>query len=400
MFLLNAEDGGLPVKVWLSEQAELDTVCRTQAKNLSHLSPLRGWVALMPDTHQGFGMPIGGVIASKGHVIPNAVGVDIGCGMVFSLSDLKVEKLTEHHIKSIVKAIMQAIPLGFSHNKEKQASETLAHLIENGEKELRKTGLLFKEIDQTLYQLGTLGGGNHFIELQRDDAGHVGLMIHSGSRNFGYKIAQYFNEKAILHCKKNGDKHSVKSQLPYLPDESDAGIEYVRWMNLAMAFARENRRMMMAIVQSILAQQFPDIIFEAPINVHHNYAVLEEHLGEALWVHRKGAIRARTGDIGIIPGAMGTYSFIVEGLGNPESFHSCSHGAGRHLSRKDALKKFEKSKVLSDLHRQGVYLGTTPKSTVADEAIGAYKDIEYVMDQQADLVKPIKRLKTIAVVKG
>jgi tRNA-splicing ligase RtcB len=185
-----------------------------------------------------------------------------------------------------------------------------------------------------------------------------------------------------------------------LPDDSDAGIEYVRWMNLSMAFARENRSQMLATLQEILEDQFVGVEFEEAINVHHNYCVLEEHLGEPLWIHRKGAIRAQKGDIGIIPGAMGTYSFIVKGKGNPESFNSCSHGAGRHLSRKDALKKFEKDKVLSDLKKQGVHLGTDPKSTVVDEAMGAYKDIEYVMKQQVDLVEPIKRLKTIAVVKG
>jgi len=400
MFEIMRSEQQIPIKVWLTEPSELDEVCRTQAYNLSRMAQLRGWVALMPDTHQGFGMPIGGVIAVKSHVIPNAVGVDIGCGMVFSMSTLRKEKLTEPQIKIILKKIMDQIPSGFAHHKEKRNSPALERLIENNDAAFRKTGLLYKEIENTLYQLGTLGGGNHFIELQQDDEGYVGLMIHSGSRNFGYKVAQYFNDKAVHYCKKQGDSKSIKAQLPYLPDDSDAGIEYVRWMNLSMAFARENRRQMLSTLQEILEEQFAGIEFEEAINVHHNYAVLEEHLGEPLWIHRKGAIRAQLGDIGIIPGAMGTYSFIVRGKGNPESFNSCSHGAGRHMSRKDAMKKFEKDKVLSDLKKQGVHLGIDPKSIIVDEAMEAYKDIEYVMQQQVDLVEPIKRLKTIAVVKG
>ncbi|MCK8061708.1 MULTISPECIES: RtcB family protein [unclassified Fusibacter] len=390
----------LPVKIWLDSLADVDPICLQQTINLSNLSILEGWVALMPDTHQGFGMPIGGVIAAKDHIIPNAVGVDIGCGMAYVETDLRKEQLKPFHVKKIIDEIMRTIPLGFKHHDQKQSNHRLTMLIENSEEWLIKNQLLYKEIDRVFYQLATLGSGNHFIEFQEDESGKICIMLHTGSRNFGLKIANYYNDKAEYHCKKKGDKHAVKSKLSYLPVNTESGENYARWMNLALEFAKENRAMLLERVMDVLMEAFPAVTFGNIINAHHNYASLEEHLGQALWIHRKGAIRVEKDDLGIIPGAMGSYSYIVKGLGNIESFNSCSHGAGRHMSRKEAMKRFNKDDILKTLNSEGVYIGVPPKSIVSDESREAYKDILVVMEQQKDLVVPIKRLKTVIVVKG
>jgi tRNA-splicing ligase RtcB len=264
---------------------------------------------------------------------------------------------------------------------------------------------LLAEIETGYFQVGTLGGGNHFIELQEDDSGCLGIMLHSGSRHFGKKVCDLFHSKAR---ELNQKWHSVvpdTHRLAFLPVDTDEGKQYINWMNLALNFAAENRRKMMAAVKEILDRymlKFTDIqySYEQEINCHHNYAAIEHHYGKNVWVHRKGAIRARTGDIGIIPGAMGSYSYIVEGLGNDESFHSSSHGAGRLYSRTAAKEKFSIEEVILDLRECGTILGKQNKKDVAEESRFAYKDIDEVMDNQRDLVKPIKRLRTLGVVKG
>lgn len=390
----------LPVRIWLDPKEKIDAVCLHQAENLSNLKVLEGWVALMPDTHQGFGMPIGGVIASKGHVIPNAVGVDIGCGVAYIETSLTKEKLVSVQLKRIVDELLRAIPVGFKHHAIRQENVRLSQLVANQEQFLRGNHALFQEIERSFYQLATLGSGNHFIELQEDDAGRIVVMLHTGSRNFGKKIADYYNDKAEYYCKKNGDKHAYRSKLSYLPADSESGENYIRWMNLALEFARENRAMLLDRVSEVLSEHFSGVSFSGEINAHHNYASLEQHLGEPLWIHRKGAIRVQKGELGIIPGAMGSYSYIVEGLGNDQSFLSCSHGAGRHLSRKDALKKFKKEEIIRILNHEGIVVGVPASSLLADEPREAYKDIEVVMAAQEDLVKTVKRLKTVAVVKG
>jgi len=389
-----------PIKIWLQGPDELDAVCKKQAVNLSNIPFVHKWIALMPDTHQGYGMPIGGVAAFKDIVIPNAVGVDIGCGVIFVETDLHKDKLKERHCKAIIKEIMDRIPVGFKHHQEKQENDTIKERIQMEESFLKKNQKLYKEMEPIQFQIGTLGGGNHFIEIQEDENDRIGIMIHSGSRNFGYKVANYYNEKAKLYAKKhNAQKHS-KNQLAYLPVESEAGMAYIRWMNMALLFARENRYRMMHVVKEILDGHFSNITYGEEVNAHHNYASLEHHFGQDVWVHRKGAIRVYEDEIGIIPGAMGSYSYIVKGLGNPESFYSCSHGAGRHLSRKQAMKKFKKENVLKDLYNQGVYIGTPNKSILVDESRFVYKDIDLVMEQQKDLIVPVKKLKTLIVVKG
>jgi tRNA-splicing ligase RtcB len=262
------------------------------------------------------------------------------------------------------------------------------------------------ELDSGFYQVGTLGGGNHFIEIQEDEDGLAGLMVHSGSRNFGYKICNYFNKVAKELNARWKSAVPASYDLAYLPVDSEEGQQYISWMQLAQDFAKENRSQIMEQVQEIFCDylssygHLQDIKFDEPINCHHNYASFEEHYNKEVWVHRKGAISAKNREMGVIPGAMGSYSYIVEGLGNPESFHSCSHGAGMVYSRKKAKQTFSVQQVMEDLKQLGVALGKRKKGDVAEECRMVYKDIDFVLSQQMDLVRPVKKLKTLGVVKG
>ena len=410
MFIIENKNTKLPIKVWLNDEKDLEQLCLDQAYNLSNLPFLRNWVALMPDTHAGMGMPIGAIIAAKDNIIPNAVGVDIGCGMGFvstnvKISDIKnVETDQGSLLKNIVNNILRDIPTGFNKHKTVQNSQVL----DKAKQELNKYEFaknLLKEIDAAYYQIGSLGGGNHFIELQEDDHGYLCIMVHSGSRNFGKQVCDTFHELA------NQLNEQIKSPVPkawrlaHLPTDTPEGIAYINWMTLALNFALENRAHMMAKVQAIITKSIKkylneDIIYSDQINAHHNYANYEECFGEKVWIHRKGAISAKLGEKGIIPGAMGSFSYIVEGLGNVESFCSSAHGAGRLFSRTAAMKKFAKDDVLEDLQALGVTLGKKSKRDVAEESRFAYKDIDQVMANQHDVVKILKKLSTIAVVKG
>ena len=414
MFILfDRERQRIPIKIWLKSREELEADCLQQAINLANLPFAFQHVALMPDTHSGFGMPIGGVLGARGVIIPNAVGVDIGCGVAFIRTDLPSGLLRKPTAsgtelgRGIVGELMRSIPTGFRHQQAPQASVVLDQFKERitGDNILYPRALV-KEIANGYHQLGTLGGGNHFIELQEDDEGKLGIMVHSGSRNFGDKICRYFNR--LAKEKNQAWEFSVPPEydLAYLSDDSKEGQAYIQWMKLALDFARENRQLMLERVIDIVAEAYgryariPDFTTEMEVNAHHNYAADEEHFGEQVWVHRKGAIRAGQGELGIIPGAMGSFSYIVEGLGNPESFLSCSHGAGRKMGRKEALRHFSVQEVMEDLKARAVVLGKQKKNDVAEEFIKAYKDIEEVMAEQLDLIKPLLRLKTVCVVKG
>lgn len=401
MFVLdNPGKHPYPIKIWLEDIKQLEPVCLNQAVNLANNPFLHQWVSLMPDTHPGFGMPIGGVAALKGMVIPNAVGVDIGCGVCFSETTLEREALTPQIGQLMIHRIMERIPLGFKHQMAPQKAPEVEAFIKDNEVALKQNFVLYRELEGLLYQVGTLGSGNHFIEIQGDDQGRIGLMIHSGSRNIGLKIANYYNEKAKSISKKNGWQTHARNQLAFMPVDSESGKAYLQWMQVALLFAQENRRQMMETLQQIFLEQFPEIEFLNTLNVHHNYAALETHYDESVWVHRKGAIRAGKGELGIIPGAMGSQSFIVEGLGNPESFNSCSHGAGRHISRRQALKEIQKERVFKDLEVLGVQVGTPDRDGLVDESRFVYKDIHRVMENQKDLIRPIKVMQSILVVKG
>lgn len=403
-----------PIKVWLENRDQLDETCLQQAKNLSNLPFAREWIALMPDTHSGFGMPIGGVLATEGVLVPNAVGVDIGCGMVFLQTNIPVDLLkgvdtpNGKLAQAMVGDILRNIPTGFEHHKKKQDCKSVKNFMIML-KEENPTGLatpLLPELENGCYQIGTLGGGNHFIELQTDDDGNLGIMVHSGSRNLGYKICNFFNSLARKLNEENPSPVPPEWDLAYLTDDSEAGREYIRWMNLALDFADENRTRMLNSVLLIVNRLLDKYTgfrygeWTDPVHCHHNYAALEEHYGKKVWIHRKGAIRAAKGEWGIIPGAMGGRSFLVQGKGNPEGFCSCSHGAGRRMSRTEAKEKYSVQETLEDLNDLGVYLGKQRKKDVAEESRFAYKDLDFMIANELDLIQPIRSLKTLAVVKG
>lgn len=410
MFVLQNELGRYPLKVWLNSEKDLEATCLEQAQHLMQLPFLHKWVCLMPDTHAGMGMPIGGVIAAKDVIIPNAVGVDIGCGMAYVGTNIPVKVLKEtmtgngNLIQGMVGDILRNIPVGFAHHKTPMPCYTMDLALEElsgYEKEQELLG----QLDAGYFQIGTLGGGNHFIELQEDDKGFLSVMIHSGSRHFGKSVCDYFHQKARELNKRWYSQVPDEYRLAFLPVDTEEGCAYLNWMNLSMAFARENREKMMLAVKAVLEKwigKHTDLTLEYQdeINCHHNYAALENHYGENVWVHRKGAVRARNGELTVIPGAMGSYSYVVMGLGNPESFCSSSHGAGRAYSRKGAMAAFTCEEVMVDLKDQGVILGKKNKRDVAEESRFAYKDIDVVMANQSDLVTPVKRLRTIGVVKG
>ncbi len=410
MFVIENENTKVPIRIWLKDESSIENTCLEQAYNLSNLPFLFQWVSLMPDTHTGMGMPIGGVIATQGVLIPNAVGVDIGCGMGFIQTDIQVAQIKDIQtgnglfIQALVGDILRNIPVGFNHHKKIQSCETL-DIAKSQMEKYEHNPELVGEIDAGYYQVGTLGGGNHFIELQEDDEGFLGIMLHSGSRHFGKKVCDLFHNKARELNQTWFSEVPDHYRLAFLPQDSDEGKQYINWMNLALDFAAENRQKMMNAVKETLDRlisKYTDIQYSyvREINCHHNYAALEHHYGKNVWVHRKGAIRAREGEIGIIPGAMGSYSYIVEGLGNEMSFFSSSHGAGRLYSRTAAMEQFSTEEVMLDLKKSGVVLGKHNKKDVAEESRFAYKNIDEVMQNQQDLTKPIKRLKTIGVVKG
>ncbi len=410
MFTIKNQKMKFPVKVWLKSRKSLEDGCLEQALHLADMPFLHKWVSLMPDTHQGMGMPIGGVIATKGVVIPNAVGVDIGCGMAYVGTNIKVADLREittgngSFIQALVGDTLRNVPVGFNRHKTKQACVALDKAVAEMEKYATNPELV-KEIENGYYQAGTLGGGNHFIEIQESDEGFLGIMIHSGSRNFGKQICDYYHKAARALNEKWYSPIPDHWRLAFLLVDSEEGGQYIDWMNLALDFAYENRALMLSAVREILDRMMKkyahtDYEYTDEINCHHNYAALEHHYGANVWVHRKGATRARAGERALIPGAMGSYSYIVEGLGNEESFCSSSHGAGRQYSRKGAMEAFTTEQVMCDLKEQGVTLGKNNKADVAEESRFAYKDIDEVMKNQKDLVKPITRLKTVGVVKG
>ena len=410
MFVLYNDNTKFPVKIWLKDENQLEEKCLEQAYHLSQLPFLHKWVCLMPDTHAGKGMPIGGVIAAKDVVIPNAVGVDIGCGMDFIPTNIRIEEIKDVQtgngtiIQSIIGNIMRSIPLNAERYKTPQPSDVLDRAKEEMEKYETDTELV-PLIDDGYFQVGSLGGGNHFIELQEDQDGYLCLMIHSGSRHLGKAICDHFHKKASELNKRWYSEVKDEYHLSFLPVHTDEGQQYIHWMNLAMDYAYENRAHMLdktcCIVKELIEKHTGHTVeFGQEINCHHNYAALEHHYDANVWVHRKGATRVREGELAVIPGAMGSYSYVVQGKGHKESFCTSSHGAGRNYSRTGARQAFSVEEVIVDLKEQGVVLGKRKKNDVAEECRFAYKDIDEVMAQQQDIVTPKRKLKTIGVVKG
>ena len=381
-----------PVKIWTNDVEE--TAMR-QIENLTTLPFLHHHLAIMPDVHAGMGMPIGGVLACDGAVIPNAVGVDIGCGMCAVKTNWKMEDLPPHVIrKEIMKGIRARIPLGMEHHKEAQDAKYLpqGHDID-------KMEIVKRRQHSILHEVGTLGGGNHFIELQKDEEGNLWIMIHSGSRNLGKQVGDYYNKIAASLNEKWHSVVSPEIRLPFLPHGTREFGAYWNEMKYCIDFALCNRRLMMERIQEVIADSLKGIEFEPMINIAHNYAAFEHHFGKDVIVHRKGATLAREGVIGIIPGSQGTASYIVKGLGNPDSFCSCSHGAGRVLSRKAAIKTLDMDAEVRNLEAKGIIHAIRCQDDM-QEASGAYKDIDTVIANESDLVKLKTKLLPIAVIKG
>ncbi len=382
-------EGRLPILSWCRE---IEPGAREQLRHLADHPFAFHHVAVMPDCHEGYGMPIGGVLATEGVVIPNAVGVDIGCGMGAVRTSLRAEEIDREKLKRFVQAVRLRIPMGFEHHRKPQDEKWMPPV--EGEMPIVR-----REYESARRQVGTLGGGNHFIEVQSGDDGRVWLMVHSGSRNIGLQVAEHYNRVAGRENEKRGERLPKNWQLDFLRAADEEGRRYLREMNYCVAFASNNRRLIMERLQEIFADLFPNVSFGSLVQIAHNYASEEEHFGRRVWVHRKGATRAEDGLLGIIPGSQGSPSYLVEGLGNPDSFRSCAHGAGRRMGRNEAVRRLDFAREKALLEQQGI-LHSLNRPRDLEEAMSAYKDISEVMKAQADLVKIRTELKPLAVVKG
>jgi tRNA-splicing ligase RtcB (3'-phosphate/5'-hydroxy nucleic acid ligase) len=382
------KDMKVPVKSWCPEPE------RGAIEQINHAASLPmafHHVSLMPDAHQGFGVPIGGVVALKNAISPALVGVDIGCGMCALATP--IQDLGRTEAERIVALIKELVPVGFAHHTSAASRDLMPQPAGN-------MLITLREFDSARYQLGTLGGGNHFIELQRDPDGHLWIMIHSGSRNLGKQVADYYSRVAANLNSKWHTEVPAAWQLAFLPLDSDEGHNYLREMNYCVDFALANRKRIMEFVIEAIKQSLHITLDPAGmINIAHNYAAMENHFGENVMVHRKGATKAAKDLIGIIPGSQGTCSYIVKGLGNPDSFESCSHGAGRKMGRADAKRRLNLEDEIALMDAQGIVHGIRSTADL-DEAAGAYKTIDEVMENQKDLVVPVTRLTPLAVVKG
>lgn len=378
----------IPIKLWLKEMEE---GAFEQARNLANLPFAFHHITIMPDVHEGYGMPIGGVLAAKGAIIPNAVGVDIGCGMCAARTTLK--NIETEKLKEILGEMRKIIPVGFSHHERKQGLESMPELADN----LPVVRSLFEGARK---QVGTLGGGNHFAEIQKGSDGFVWVMIHSGSRNIGKRVADYYNKLAIKLRKKLQSVIPLDWQLDFFPADSEEGRQYFAEMQYCKDFALANRKLMLVNIARIFERKTSGkIILNETINIAHNYASFEKHFGEDVIVHRKGATQAKKGQMGIIPGSQGSKSYIVRGKGNPESFESCSHGAGRKMGRNQARRILILEEEIKKMNQKGVLHAIRGRRDL-DEAPGAYKDIDEVIKNQKDLVEIVIELEPLAVIKG
>jgi len=401
------EDGKAPIKAWI-DGVELEDAARQQLINVSSLPFIHKHIAVMPDVHWGMGATVGSVIPTVGAIIPAAVGVDIGCGMMAVKTSLKASDLPDH-LLGIRTAIEAAVPHGRSDNggsddigrhrkdipsvvvqKFSELSGDLGVIVGKHEK-------IERAAEGCLAHMGTLGTGNHFIEICLDEEQSVWIMLHSGSRGIGNKIGSYFIEKAKEDMRR-WFINLPDQDLAYIPEGSELFGDYMKGLHWAQSFAKANREAMMILVVEAIKKEMGRE-FDADVtavNCHHNYVNKEHHYGKSVWVTRKGAVRAREGDLGIIPGSMGAKSFIVRGKGNPESFCSCSHGAGRRMSRTQAGKRF----TVQDHIAATEGVECRKDAGVIDETPMAYKAIDAVMAAQSDLVEIVATLKQIVCVKG
>jgi tRNA-splicing ligase RtcB len=402
---LTLNKGAVSVKVWTRDVEE---TALKQLQNVAQLPIVHGHVAAMPDVHAGIGATVGSVIPTRDAIIPAAVGVDIGCGMNAVRLGLTAHELPGK-LSRMRSAIEAAVPVGFAQHETSRIhgsaadgeARALGRRLDAIAARHPKLKTMQKKFDDTwACQVGTLGGGNHFIEVCTDEEDRVWVMLHSGSRGIGNVMGRYFIEAARTQAMKNQVR---------LPDRDlawfDAGSpwfdDYVEAVGWAQDYAMTNRRTMMRLVLDALDRVLPQGVRRSSveaeaINCHHNYVARETHFGTSLFITRKGAIRAGDGELGIIPGSMGAKSYIVRGLGHPQSFCSCSHGAGRRMSRTEARKRFNRE----DLEAQTAGVECRKDGGVIDEIPGAYKDIDQVMEQQRDLVEVVHTLKQVVCVKG
>jgi len=402
--VINSENG-VPIRAWTRGVA-IEPEAENQLRNVAQLPFVFRWIAAMPDVHWGIGATVGSVIPTKGAIIPAAVGVDIGCGMMALQTTLNARDLPEN-LKKIRESIERAVPHGRTDNGRK-GDRGAWHEIPERNASVWETlkpayDLIVQKHPQLnrgndVNHLGTLGTGNHFIEVCLDEAENVWLMLHSGSRGVGNRIGTYFIELA----KRDMRKFFINlpdQDLAYFPEHTEHFDDYVEAVGWAQDFARWNRQLMMDAVVSAIQSSGEVPPFEATaqvINCHHNYVAREKHYDESVLVTRKGAVRAREGDMGIIPGSMGARSYIVRGKGNPESFNSCSHGAGRAMSRNEARRRF----TVDDHIRMTEGVECRKDRDVIDETPAAYKPIDAVMAAQADLVEIVHTLRQVVCVKG
>lgn len=378
----------VPVKLW-TDLEDLEPAACAQLSNIASLPWVFKHVAAMPDVHLGKGATVGSVIATKEAISPAAVGVDIGCGMGALRTSLTAADLPDS-LSPLRSKIESLIPVGFKEHRNARISKREAKLfrefqdLHSGVQDLEK---------KALHQTGTLGGGNHFIEICLDTADRVWLLLHSGSRNIGKTLAEIHISRArkLAHNRSLPDP-DLAAFLAGTPEME----EYRRDLYWAQRYALLNRETMFELLKEAVESFFPSVRYFDFVMCHHNYVAEEVHFGEKVFVTRKGAIRAGKGEMGIIPGSMGTRSYIVRGLGNPESFESASHGAGRRMSRAQARKTFSEK----DLARQTEGVECRKDGGVLDEIPGAYKDIDRVMENQKDLVEITAALKQILCVKG
>jgi len=398
-------EGGVPIKAWV-RGVPFEAEARQQLVNVARLPCVRGWVAAMPDVHWGIGATVGSVIPTVGAIIPAAVGVDIGCGMIAVQTSLSASDLPDD-LARLRSSIERAVPHGRTvhrgsrdrgswHDAPEPSTKAWAEL-EPGFRRIAEKHPKVRDANH-LVHLGTLGTGNHFIEICLDREQHVWAMLHSGSRGIGNRIGTYFIELA------KQDMHAALGNLPdkdlaYLSEGTRHFDDYVEAVEWAQRFALVNRALMMESVLRALRQTKGIPPFRADllaVNCHHNYVARELHYGEQVFLTRKGAVSARAGELGIIPGSMGACSYIVRGKGNPESYSSCSHGAGRALSRTKARASFS----LEDHARATAHVECRKDKDVLDETPGAYKPIDKVMAAQQDLVEIVHELKQVVCVKG
>jgi tRNA-splicing ligase RtcB (3'-phosphate/5'-hydroxy nucleic acid ligase) len=396
---------GAPIKAWV-RGVPFDDNARKQLENTARLPFIYKWVAAMPDVHCGIGATVGSVVATKGAIIPAAVGVDIGCGMAAVRTTMTAADLPDS-LAAMRTSIERSVPHGFSprgkrdegswHDVPKAVAEAWKPLDAGYKKLIAKYPKLSRNSHPT-EQMGTLGSGNHFIEVCLDQDDRIWFMLHSGSRGVGNRIGSLF----IARARDDMRAHHINlpdRDLAYLKEGTNGFDEYVEAVEWAQSYASLNRRVMMASLVAAVGRTpgVPEFrTTDEVVNCHHNYVAREVHFGDNVLVTRKGAVRAGEGDLGIIPGSMGARSFIVRGKGNPESFMSCSHGAGRTMSRTEAKRRF----TVADHEAATIGVECRKDAGVIDETPGAYKPIESVMEAQSDLVDIVHRLRQVVCVKG